>query len=53
MSLDYMIFGEQHKEKDMRLNDALTAVAKTADVNKLSHTYDILGKVIKALKTSQ
>ena len=53
MSIDYMIFGEQNREKDMRLNDALTAVAKIADVDKLSHANDILGKVIKALKTTQ
>ena len=53
MSIDYMIFGEQNREKDMRLNDALTAVAKIADVDKLTHANDILGKVIKALKTTQ
>jgi len=53
ISIDYMIFGEQYKEKDMRLNDALTAVAKIADVDKLAHANDILGKVIKALRTTQ
>jgi transcriptional regulator with XRE-family HTH domain len=53
MSLDYMIFGTRHRQKDTRRNDALTAVAKMAEVDKLIHANDILNKIIKALQTNQ